>query len=271
MILRLRRLLISFSFIFVILVSNKPLFGQTLFGNWFPERSISFEYNHPAFRQPSTFQALSSYSFLNINWQINDKTELIADLPWAYADSKDSVQSISACTIGNPYLGLQFRKPLSVIFFEAGIRFPVTRISPLVSRFADESLLSRNGAFRNHTWTLKSDINFHYEYVTGFGMRLRAGPRILVPVNSGNPVFMLDYSAQVRFKTQFFMIGAAYIANLDATKSFNTSIHQLVFEAMINGKVFEPQFHLYIPHQAKGDPDVHYILGFGLKMVLDNF
>ncbi len=270
MIMRLRRLLILLLLIFTNLFSYKPLFGQTLFANWFPGRTISFEYYHPAFRNPSTFKALSSYSFLNLNWQIDDKTELIADLPWAYAHSIDSVQSISAYTIGNPYLGLQFRKPLSVIFFEAGVRFPVTKIYQTVSQFANKSLLSRNGAFRNRTWTLKSDINFHYEYETGFGMRLRAGPRILVPVRSGNPVLMLDYSAQIRLKTRYFMIGAAYIGNLDATKSLNTSIHQLVFETMINGKVFEPQFHLYIPHQAKGNPDVHYILGFGLKMVLDN-
>lgn len=270
MIPRLKRILISAIIFLSGFLTNKVASAQSLFGNWFPERSVSFEYNHPVFRQPSSFKSRNSVSFININWQLNDKTEFVADLPWAFANSEDSVQSIRAYTLGNPYLGLQFRRPLSVFFIETGLRFPVTSIYPVVSRLGDESLLNRSGAFRNRTWILKADLNFHYEYVTGFSMRLRAGPRFLIPVHSATPDVMLDYSAQVRFKTRFFLIGAAYIGNLDATKSVNTSIHQLVFETMINGKVFEPQFRLYIPNQAKGSPEVHYTIGFGLKMILDN-
>lgn len=268
---RLRSSFKQFLFISLFFFLCHPVLGQSLFGNWFPERAISLEYNHPVFQKNSSFTAFNAYSFLNLNWQINDKVEFVGDLPWIYSNSSDSAGTVTSYTIGNPYVGLQLRKPLSLIFFEFGLRFPVTHIYPLDVRMADDNLLNRSGAFLDHTWSLRSDVDFHYEYVTGFSIRLRAGPRFLIPEKKGNPSFILDYSAQIRFKTPLITIGSGYMGALNATKSINTSIHQIVFEAMMNGNVFTPEIRVYLPYQPKGKPAVRYIVGLGLKMVIDNF
>lgn len=251
-------------------IISTPAFGQSLFENWFPDRSISIETHILAFKKTSISHSTGSYTFLNLSWQLNDKLRLIGDLPWIYTKERDSLTITRAYTLGNPYVGLEIRKPLSPFFIEAGIRFPVTHIYTANSQFSDYSLLYRSGAFANRTWTLKTLLNFHYESASGLAIRLRAGPRFLIPNNLVNPALLIDYSAQIRFKTSQFLLGAGYIGVLNVTKYAANSIHELVFEAMVNRGTLEPEFRLSLPHCKFGTPAVRYIFTVGMKIRFSN-
>lgn len=268
-------------FALIVLGWPVPLSAQSLWMERGHERTLGLEILKPNFKNENDgFFAQSNSGlvvFASLRLPVSGKILFVGELPFAHGsfETKSSFynSSESQNAFGNPYLGLEIKDRTGAFITELGLRLPVTPedkfISALTGLYADYDRLE---AFLSKTFSLMTLANYHYRDQSGFALRLRGGPSLLIYTGKDSfddevELFM-SYSAQAGYESERFSIlggitGRAILTEQDASFE-ERSVHQLGFNASVGlGKV-RPGVHFKLPLDDDLKRSMNSVLGFNL-------
>lgn len=265
-------------YILLVLFLSIPLVvpAQSLLGNWNSRRSALIEFYKPVFVNPDPYTSTSSSLFLNMLLPITDKISFEGDLPWINSDLMPSqfpgYQSRQTYGAGNPYLGVELHQPTSIIFVQTGLRLPIAHYDTWPPQYLGQySDISRPGAFFNRAWTFRLMGGIHYENITGFGVRVKAGPVIVVNRQFNQSNSYINYSGQVRFDARLFEIGGGLEGQIMVNGKGSLSkqmLNEAFIEASTSVGFLQPGMFLALPMDNHTTAIIKYILGFNIRFRL---
>lgn len=253
--------------------------SQSLLDNWNARRSALFEWYKPTFANSDPYSYTSSTLYLDLRVPATDNITFEADLPWIYSDLKSAefpdYNNRETYGFGNPYLGVELHKAMSVLFLQAGLRLPLAHFNTWPSQYLGQySDINRPGAFFDRAWTYRLMGGIHYENVTGFGVRASLGPNIVVnhQFNAGN--FYLNYNAQLRFDARLFEIGGGIQGNALLNQKNNSGsrlVNEVFLEGSTNVGFLQPGMYLALPIDKHSMSIIKYVIGFYLHVRIGAF
>ena len=247
--------------------------AQSIYESWFPSHSITLESFTPNFNN-EPHHIKGSTTFFNLSWPINNRVRFVSDMPFLYIrhTHQDSLRSsASGWTYGNPYIGLEIRKPLSLFYFEAGIRLPLEPHaltgSTLVPHYSD---LSRWSSLNYRTGSLQALINFHYENVSGWAIRLIGGPQLALVNNMQKARLFFKYSGELRLKIYPLTLGSGIegLFNISHSPKPENLINYYIESSFRMGSV-EPGAVISFPYDTVTKEIIHYVVGIRMRIFLE--
>jgi len=250
------------------------------------DRSVGLEIFKPNFKNINDATITTSNSgwvfFPSLRWPLSTKVHFVGELPFAFASAEvkssrfNINQSRSESVVGNPYLGVEIKGRNSPVFTEIGIRLPISSEKKFLATgtgiLAD---IDRLEAFFPNTLSITGMLNYHHREVSGFALRFRGGPSLLINTDSGSgddTELFIGYSAQAGYESERFSLlggltGRANLTEEDADFS-ERSVHQLGFNASLGlGKV-RPGLHFRLPLDEDLKDSLDFVLGFNLGIQL---
>lgn len=268
--------LIRFGILSFFLLLPFTVSAQTLLGSWNARRSALIEWYKPAFSNSDPYSFTSSALYLNLKVPATDKIAFEADFPWIYSDLRQSefpdYSNRQTYGIGNPYLGVAFHRPMSILFLQAGLRLPLARFNSWPAQYLGEySDISRPGSFFDRAWTFRFMGGVHYENVTGFGLRLKAGPDIVVDQNFSEGNIYFNYCGQMRFDARLFEVGGGLQGRilLNQSGAFrDRTVNEAFLEGSTSVGFLQPGMYIALPIDNHFASIVKYIIGFNVRIRL---
>jgi hypothetical protein len=217
--------------------------------------------------------------FLSLRAPLSNQLRFVGELPFVNSNFESSsffFESGSQSTIGNPYLGLEIGRQNSPVFGEFGVRLPLASEdnfgAALVGVITD---FDRLEAFLPNTLPITGMLNYHYKLASGFTVRLRGGPSLLIYTgadNGGSDLFM-GYSAQTGYESERVSIlgGLTGRANLtEGGADFGErSVHQLGFNASVGFGNVRPGLHFRLPLDDDLKESMDFVFGLNLGIQLN--
>ena len=220
---------------------------------------------------------LSSTSFLTGRFSLSPKFLIVGEIPFAfYGEKSDYWEDISEATLGNPYLGGEFRLSDSGFMLEFGARAPIVsennHSAVLYGYLSD--WIERTGAFLPDYVPLSVFVNYIYEHEKGFALRLRTGPEIFIPTEErGETEVFILYGAQAFYRIKKVKLGAGfsgkYLITEEDSEFENRSWHQLGFLFEIKLGQFQPAAYLRFPIDDFLTEMMDFVFGIGLMYNFD--
>ena len=175
--------------------------------------------------------------------------------------------------IGNPYVGLEFRKPGSSVFTEIGGRIPVTPDDKFsASSIGGSADFDRLEAFASDLLAITGKINYHNKNASNLVIRLRGGPTVWIPTDEGDTELLLDYSAQVGYEGQQVSVIGGLTGRLIVTEEDldfgERTFHHLGASASLNLGTVSPGIHFRIPIDEDLSDSIDSVLGLNLVFQL---
>lgn len=250
--------------------------AQSLLGNWNARRSALIEWYKPVFARSDPYTSPSSALFLNLRVPVADKITFEADLPWIDSDLKRSqfpgYQNRQTYGAGDPYFGVELHRPTSIIFIQTGLRLPIAHYDTWPPQYLGQySDISRPGAFFDRAWTFRFMGGVHYENVTGFGVRVKVGPDIVVNRHFTQSNFYFNYNGQLRFDARLFEIGGGLEGQIMVNGGGSLrsrTINEAFIEASTSVGFMQPGMYLALPIDNHTAGIIKYVLGFNIRFRL---
>ncbi|MDZ7363851.1 MAG: hypothetical protein ONB46_24515 [candidate division KSB1 bacterium] len=251
-----------------------PLAAQSIWLDRRHDQSLGLEVLIPDFK-PEDGEGVSGWAlFLSLRAPLSNQLRFIGEMPFVHADFESRsflTSSSSQNSIGNPYLGLEIGRQGSPVFGEFGVRAPLASEdkfdAALVGLITD---FDRVEAFLPNVVSISGMLNVHQVSETGFALRLRAGPSLLVSTEDedDDTELSIGYSAQAGYETEAVSIlgGVTGRANMtEENADFGErSVHQLGFNASLGlGKV-RPGVHFRLPLDDDLKEPLDFVFGLHL-------
>ena len=192
-------------------VSAQPLWPEQISNNF-----IAFEVLKPKFEERDAFSFFSAAFYLPGGLRLNRKLVLVGILPTAHASIRvlrDSSHpqlgffEASKMVVGNPYVGLQFRRPGSTRFIEIGAWIPlVPDLDFPVSSVAESADYDRREAFIAAP-SINGKLHYHYKTESNVVLQLRGGSTIFFRGDDEFAEISLDYAVEAGYEGLISIIG----------------------------------------------------------------
>ena len=252
--------------------------AQTIWTSSERTTNLTLEWLRPDFEEGDDVSFFTSGLFLSGRLAVSDKLNLVADLPFAYYDAEVSSGggNESDATIGNPYLGLEVGRVDSPIWGELGLRVPLAPSDNLAVGSGFYSDYDRCEAFMPDILSFVGIANYQYRHDTGFSMRLRGGPLVLVDTDealadSDSEVYAI-YSLQGWYDTARMRFGAGFTGRLWASESDldfkERSVHHLGLAMAGKFRGVEPGLHFRLPLDEDLTDYMNYVFGINVTVPL---
>jgi len=244
--------------------------GQTLFENWFPKRSVTFNSDIPSIQK--TNHDKGAVAFFDYSWPLSKQVRLVGDMPFIHLKrtSSDTAGISSVWSYGNPFIGLEFKKPLHLFYWTIGTRIPLApKALPDSSLIPNVSNINRWTALNYRMGSVMTLLNFHYENVSGFALRMLGGPEF--GYSSRNRILQtyIKYAAQIRLKFHPLLIGGG-ISGLYKVTTPSRSIIEYYLESSFRTGSMEPGIVALFPLDHKTKRQIHYIIGLRIRFYFDS-
>lgn len=258
-------------------LSAQPIWLEQTSGN-----SIAIEVLKPNFKGDDDFTFISSALFLSGRFSLGGNLIFVGEVPLAHAN-RDDIKIVDPSTgetifeldfepetiIGNPYVGLEFRKPGSSIFTEIGGRIPVTPDDKFsASSIGGSADFDRLEAFASDLLAITGKINYHNKNASNLVIRLRGGPTVWIPTDEGDTELLLDYSAQVGYEGQQVSVIGGLTGRLLVTEEDldfgERTFHHLGLAASVRLGTVQPGIHLRFPIDEDLNDIIDFVFGFNL-------
>ncbi len=285
----MKRLIFCYKLQIVILFASlqftTSLLAQPIWLAQTSDKSIAIEVFKPNLAGDFGFSFMSSALFLSGRFSLGSNLIFVSEIPLAHAH-QDDINIVNPLTgetmfefdfdpetiIGNPYIGLEFRKPGPGVFAEIGMRIPITPddkfSAPSFGAMADYDRLV---AFAPDLFTITGKINYQNKNVSNLIIRLRGGPTVWIPTEEGDTELVLDYSAQVGYEGQLVSIIGGFTGLLIVTEEElgmgERTVHHLGATASFNLGTLHPGVLFRIPIDEFLEASIDFI--FGLNLLLD--
>jgi len=248
-----RPVLKSLTVVILMWLLAMPLFAQPIWLHQNNESYIGVEALKPNFEGEPNLTFVSSVIFVSGRFMIGDAIAIAGELPIShFGDDNDS-----ETMIGNPYIGLEFRKPDGTFFIELGGRIPIAPDdklgAALLGAFTD---FDRLEALLPDVVTFSGKVNFQTANSSNVVFRLRGGPTLLANsdsqnfIDNDNSEWLIDYSGQIGLQGEqisvFGGITGRYLASGEGDFG-EKSIHQLIGSANIDLGSVRPGIQLRFP------------------------
>ncbi|MFQ5866093.1 MAG: hypothetical protein ACE5IW_12785 [bacterium] len=204
--------------IFIVIVLSLPSLSlaQPI---WVGQNTVSLEIFKPDFEDingsdNTTF--LTSAIFLSLRLPLGERVFFVADLPFVHAGLDFRFRdNVSESMIGNPYLGLEFRRQDVPVFAEIGLRGPLASDKFFPSRVGIFSDFGRLEAFLPDVLSILGAVNFRPNLTSDLFVRLRTGPSLLINTEDvDNSELYLIYSALLIYDGKIFGIRGGFTGRL---------------------------------------------------------
>ncbi|MFQ6113259.1 MAG: hypothetical protein ACE5NG_04115 [bacterium] len=210
-------------FVIVALFLPSLLLAQPIWVGHSLDNTVSLEIFKPDFEDingsdNTTF--LTSAIFLSLRLPIAERILFVADLPFVHAGLDFRTRAnVSESMIGNPYLGLEFRRRDFPVFTEIGVRVPLAPDKFFPSRVGIFSDFDRLEAFLPDVVSISGMVNFKPELIRHLFLRLRTGPSLLINTDDANDSELyLVYSAVLTYEGERFGLRGGFTGRLIFTE-----------------------------------------------------
>lgn len=257
-------ILLLFSFFYL----TQNALGQSLFEKWFPSRSVTFEsYVTSVKKKPHN---KGTTAFFNISWPLSNQVRFVGDMPFVHFNPVGNDSTNAFWSYGNPYIGLEIKKPLHLFYWSVGMRLPLApKALPDSSLIPHFSNINRWTALNYRTGSLNTLLNFHYENVSGFAIKMTGGPEFSYSKRDRTLQTYLKYVAQIRWKFNPLIIGGGFNGLLKTSRPAR-NIFEYYVETSIRTGSMEPGVVAIFPYDKKSKKQIHYIVGLRIRFYFDN-
>jgi len=273
-------LLTTVSILIILLIMISPANAQSIWQDYTARKTLTLEILKPEYDDgDQTF--LTSAVFCSAQAPITRNIIFVGEFPFSYInwDIPPGPDLGSKQTFGNPLFGLEIDFHQVPLFFELGVRAPLTAdpdkkngdatINGYLTDFID-----RAEAFAPNAVPISGFVNVVVESYTGFTLRLRAGPAIWIATGDRDEseTFIL-YSAQTWWDFGSIRIGGGlsgrYIASEDYGDFGERSSHQLGFGLNLSLGIFTPGIQVRIPLDKEYKDILDIVFGISLGIDFD--
>jgi len=264
----------------ILVITITPVNAQSIWQDYTARKTLTLEILKPDYDEGDQ-SFLTSAIFLSARAPITRNIIFVGELPFSYInwDIPHGPDLGSKQTFGNPYFGLEIDLHRVPLFFELGVRAPLTAdtdeengeatVNGYLTDFVD-----RAEAFGPDAIPISGFVNLVFESYTGFSLRLRAGPAIWIATGDRDEseTFIL-YSAQAWWDFGSVRIGGGlsgrYIASEDDGNFGERSTHQLGFGLDLSLGIFTPGIQVRIPLDEEYKDVLDVVFGVSLGIDFD--
>ena len=147
------------------------------------EAGLALEVLQPRFQSDGA-PLNSIAAFISGRYPLPAQVDFVIELPFSRSESGFGDGSESEVALGNPYMGLEVGAREAATYAELGARLPSLaqdENSGIVTGILSD--IDRPEAFLPNAVAVSGGVNYLYEpEAIGFGVRLRAGPDVWVPI-----------------------------------------------------------------------------------------
>ncbi len=254
----------------VIWLLGTPLLAQPVWLGLGDKTFIAVEALKPNFEGDVDLSFASAGYFISGRFSVGETITFVGELPIAHGSIDNQFFNESETAIGNPYLGLEFRRPGANTFIEFGGRLPVAPDDKFLASFVGLSAdLDRLEGFVPDLLTITGKINFVKENESNVRFRLRGGPTAWIPTGDGDETeFLFDYGAIVGFEGSQIIIVGGVTGRMIVSESDldfgERTFHQLTISAMIDLGAFIPGVQIRFPLDDELQGAIDNVIGINL-------
>ncbi len=257
--IRKRQYLILFTLAIAVSLAITPLKAQSIWQDYTARTALFLEILKPEYDNGEDFSFLTSVSFLSARVPVTRNMIFVGELPYSYInwDIPQGPDLGSQQTFGNPYFGIKLDLGRNPLFFEIGVRAPLTadvdgdnEVATFNGYMTD--FVDRAEAFAPDAIPVTGFFNYVFRSRTGFSLRLRGGPAFWIASGDreDSETFIL-YSAQIWYDAGKINFGGGfsgrYFASADDGDFGERSTQQLTFGLDIILGIFRPGVQIRIP------------------------
>lgn len=242
--------------VLVFLFANGGI-SQTIFNDFSRHKSITIEWLKPSFGANSSTTFFTSSLFLNFHLPISGNTYFVSELPFSYAKYESNgaryVFEESGTTIGNPYVGIEF-KGNSGFMGEFGARIPLASdesVATATGLFAD--FIDRAEAFAPEVISIYGMANYLHQQAQGLSLRFRGGPVLWFrtgEVSGDKTDIFLLYGLDIGYNHPVVRFHGGFNGRFILTQDGGfpeNSYHQFGISANFGSGTVRPGFSLRVP------------------------
>ena len=239
---------------------------------------ISFEFLKPEFEEDGELVRSGSAFFLSVRWPISGKTNFIGEIPFSHGSMDPTYgEQSSEDAVGNPYLGVEVRGGNPYLFWEFGLRPPISpdgkEIAAFTGLFSD---FDRFAAFPPNWFTIKAMVHLQHQNAAGFSYRFHFGPIFMKRTKSDpfidDQELLAGYSAHMLYRTEMVRAGGGLtgiaILSEDDLLLHGQATNQLGLAVDIGSKSIRPGIHLRIPLDLDLATFTNFVWGLNLTILL---
>ena len=199
---------------------------------------------------------VTGVAFIDVRHELSSKASIVGELPYArYETSAEEFvpEGISESSIGNPYLGVEITGDDSPFFGEIGVRAPVMSDQDFAAVFTGVfSDLSRSFAFFPNTVPISAILNLRTPSDSEIRARLRFGPTIAIPTESGPETELYGvYAWQIGYEGRSVRVASAISGWVLLTEDFGNlgsrALTQFEFHADFGAARVRPGVEVRVP------------------------
>ncbi len=193
--------------------SSGALAGQSIWQGQEEESTLRLEMMRPTF-DGEDLTTFSSALFATARWQLVPSTALLVEVPFAYGELSAAEGSpfdpAGETTVGNIYLGVEWRPSDAPVFLELGARAPLVEeddvLACLVGAVSD---LSRQEAFGAYMVPVNAAFSYRERFDNGLLLFARGGPSVWIPIQDRDDAEVIGLAeAQIGYaEEQFGILG----------------------------------------------------------------
>jgi hypothetical protein len=265
----------------IVLLALSSLGAQSIWQDHTSREGITVEFLKPNYVDEEDLSFLTSVTFLSGRFPVTRNIIFSGELPFSYVnwDIPQGPNLGANQTFGNPYFGIELHLRQTPLFFELGVRAPLTAdleeengeatINGGVTDFVD-----RAEAFATEAIPVAGFVNYILRSRTGFSLRLRGGPAFWIASGDReeSETFIL-YSVQAFYETGAIRFGGGfsgrYIASLEDADFGERSMHQLTFGLDFILGLFRPGVYIRIPLDEEYKEMINTVFGISLGIDFD--
>jgi hypothetical protein len=182
---------------------------------------------------------------------------VVLELPYAHGDFGTDPFSVSEGSVGNPYLGYEYRPHPDGLLLEAGVRLPLasdSKFAPFITGYFSD--VDRQEAFVPDIVPVRLGLHYHHApgVATPISWDLRFVPSVWIMTDDTfleESEFFFGYGGTLRYEGESARVGGGIAGRWNATNDGadfgEASMHQLDLEAdFLKGRV-RPGVQLKLP------------------------
>lgn len=242
------------------------------------DKMISFEFLKPEFEKDGEFSRSGSAYFLSVRWPLSEKATFTGEIPFSHGSvDHTNWEKTSESAFGNPYLGVEVRGENPNLFWEFGLRPPMSPddkdIASFTGLFSD---FDRFAAFPPDWLTIKAMVHLQHQNAAGFSYRFHFGPIFMKRTKSDpfidDQELLVAYSAHMLYRTEMVRAGGGLtgiaILSEDDLLLHGQATNQLGLAVDIGSKSIRPGILLRIPLDLDLATFINFVWGLNLTILL---
>ena len=218
---------------------------------------VGIEYAKPIFSGSRQYAFTSGAWFLSGRIPIQHNATIIADFPLAYArvnSGPAAFRGFSGLRIGNPFIGVELRRPFTNVYGVFGARIPVANSRNVFIRTLGRagSGIMRLESFGIDILPFYTKVGFKQSSTSGFYSSVLIGPSVFFFLESDNdPDAFLDAEAIFGYKNANFrgvigLDGRLLITNFNANFA-DATIADVFVQGTYSFNQFRPALTIFFP------------------------